>query len=274
MKKIFALSLLAALALTACASFDGSRSSNEVLSSNNDPVILFSEAQEIALGRQTAAAALKQYKVLENPGIQAYVTGVGQRLARVSDRPNLAYEFTVVDSKEVNAFACPGGFVFVTTGLLKDLKDEAELSAVVGHEIGHVVRQHALKRMQRQFVAENGLAVLSDLLGGKTGTWLGKLGPIASDLLMLRNSREAELEADEQGLLIASRAGMDPQAMVGVQEMLLKVAGKSQGAVAEMLATHPPSEDRIAQAQRLLPKYTGATERGVQAYQDNVLKRL
>lgn len=260
--------------LSACATFDGDRSGNTLLSSNNDPIILFNDDQERALGQQTAAAALKQYKAYANAPVQAYVSSVGKRLAGFSDRPNLAYEFTVLDSKEVNAFACPGGFVFITTGILKNLKDEAELSAVLGHEVGHVVRQHSLKRMQRQFIAENGLAVLSSLLGGKTGALLGKFGPIAGDLLMLRNGREAELEADEQGLLIASRAGMDPAGMVGVQEMLLKQVGASQGPFAEMLATHPPSEQRIQQAQKLLPKYAGASERGAQRYQDNVLKRL
>ncbi len=272
-KKLLLLLALGAL-LPSCASFDGERSGNAVLSSNNDPVILFNEEQERALGRQTAAAALKQYKVYDNAAVQAYVSGLGKRLAANSDRANLAYEFTVLDSKDVNAFACPGGFIFVTTGILKSLKDEAELSAVLGHEIGHVVRQHSLKRMQRQFIAENGLGVLGALVGGRTAALLGQFGPLASNLLMLRNGREAELESDEQGLLIASRSGLAPDGMVGVQQMLLKQSGASQGSVAEMLASHPPSEQRIQQAEKLLPKYQGASDRGAQRYQDNVLKRL
>lgn len=275
MRKTLALTFLLGAALTGCASFDGDRSGNAILSSNNDPVILFSQEQEIALGKQTAAAALKQYKVYNNAPVQAYVTALGKRLAAVSDRSGLEYQFTVLDSKEVNAFACPGGFVFITTGILKNLKDEAELGAVLGHEIGHVVRQHSLKQMQRQFIAQNGLGVLSALLGGgKTSAILDQFGPLASNLVMLRNGREAELEADEQGLQISSRAGLDPRGMVGVQEMLLKVAGASRGGVQEMLATHPPSEQRIQQAQKLLPKYVGVTERGAQRYQEAVLSKI
>ena len=270
-----ALLVIAALSLlSACASVDGQRTGDGIFSSNNDPIFLFSEDQERALGLQSSAAALKQYKVLANPGVQAYVTALGKRLAAKSDRANLDYQFTVVDSPEVNAFACPGGFIFITSAILKDLKDESELSAVLGHEIGHVVRQHALKSMQRQFIAENGLGVLAALMGGQTATVLSQFGPLASNLLLLRNGREAELEADEQGLLIASRAGYDPAGMVGVQEMLLKQVGASQGPFAEMMASHPPSEERIAQAQKLLPKYVGAMERGAESYRSHVLSKL
>lgn len=274
MRKILLLFVALGVLLPACASFDGERSGNAILSSNNDPVILFNEAQERSLGAQTAAAALKQYKVHGDAGVQAYVSTLGKRLAKLSDRPGLDYQFTVLDSKEVNAFACPGGFIFVTTGILKNLKDEAELAAVLGHEIGHVVKQHSLKRMQRQFIAENGIGVLGALVGGKTAALLGKFGPLASNLVLLRNGREAELESDEEGLSISMRAGLDPAGMVGVQSMLLKHSGASQGPFAEMMASHPPSEQRIQQAQKLLPKYAGVTDRGAQRYQDAVLSKL
>jgi predicted Zn-dependent protease len=275
MKKIFPMQfLIPVLLLSGCATFEGDRSSNTVLSSNNDPVILFSEEQERALGLESAKAALQQYKPLNNPAVQAYVSGLGKRLAKFSDRPALDYQFTVVDSPEVNAFACPGGFIFVTSGILKKLKDESELGAVLGHETGHVVRQHALKSMQRQFIAQNGLAVLTALLGGKSGQLVEQFGPLAGNLLLLRNGREAELEADEQGLLITSRAGLDPAGMVGVQRMLLTEGGGGSGAFAEIFASHPPSEQRIQQAEKLLPKYQGATERGAQRYRDNVLAKL
>lgn len=270
----WALVALSLALLPACAEFTGERSGNAVLSSNNDVVILFSEADEIALGKQTAAAALRQYKRSSDAVLGAYVDGVGQKLAKASDRAGLAYSFTVLDAPDVNAFACPGGFVFITTGILKNLKDEAELAAVLGHEVGHVVKQHTLKRMQRQAVAEQGLEIVSGLVGGKTGALAKALGPIASNLLLLRNGREAELESDELGLQEAARVGYDPSAMLGVQEMLLAQTGKSGGKFQEMLATHPPSEDRIKQAQALLPKYAGPTERGAAAYKKNVLDRL
>lgn len=263
-----------ALLLPACAEFSGERSSNSVLSSNADPVVLFSEADEVALGRQTAAAALKQYKRLDDAGVQAYVSGLGLRLAALSERPNLKYEFTVLDAPDVNAFAAPGGFIFVTTGILKKLKDEAELAAVLGHEVGHVVKQHSLKRMQRAAVAEFGLNLVTGMVGGKTGALVKELGPIAGDLLLLRNGREAELESDEQGLQLSQRAGLAPEGMIGVQSMLMAQGGGGQGVFAEVFASHPPSEQRIKQAQALLPKYTGASDRGAARYKAQVLDKL
>ena len=269
------LPLLALLAvLPACAEFSGERSSNSLLSSNNDPVLLFSEEQEIALGRQTAAAARQQYKVLGDAQVQAYVRGVGERLGKLSDRPALKYEFTVIDAPEVNAFACPGGFIFITRGILQKMNDEAELGSVLGHEIGHVVRRHALKRMQRAAIAELGLSMVTDVLSANTGALVQQLGPVASNLLLLRNGREAELESDEQGLLICSRAGLDPNGMVRVQEMLLKEGGAGQGAYAELFASHPPSEQRIQQVKMLLPRYSGAVDEGAARYKVGVLDRL
>jgi predicted Zn-dependent protease len=265
--------LLFPLLLSACAASLDERTGNSLLSSNNDPVII-PEAQEIALGAQSAQQALTQYKPLLNAGVQAYEAGVGARAAGASDRPGLKYTFTVLEAPEVNAFACPGGFVFITTGILKRLKDEAELAAVLGHEVGHVVRQHSLKRMQRAMVAQMGLGTLQGLIGGGTAALLKEAGPIATDLLLLRNGREAELEADEQGLLISSRLGLDPAGMVGVQEMLMAQGGGGQGPFAELFASHPPSEARIAQAKALLPKYQGAGGRGAEAYRDKVLKKL
>lgn len=258
-----------------CASFDGERSSNSVLSSAGDPVVLFSDADEIALGRQTAAAALKQYKRLDNAGVQTYVNSLGQRLAALSERPNLKYEFTVLDEPDINAFAAPGGFIFITTGILKKLKDEAELAAVLGHEVGHVVKKHSLKRMQRAAVAEFGLGMVSSLLGGgKTGALVAQLGPIASNLVLLRNGREAELESDEQGLQLNQRASLAPEAMIGVQTMLMAQGGSGGGLFEELFASHPPSQQRIQQAQALLPKYEGPKDRGASRYKAQVLDKL
>jgi predicted Zn-dependent protease len=257
----------------ACAEFSGQRSGNTLLSSNNDPVLLFSEADEIALGRQTVAAVAKQYKRLDNAAVQAYVNALGQRLAAASERAHLKYEFTVLDSPEINAFAAPGGFIYITTGILKSLKDEAELAAVLGHEVGHVVKQHSLKRMQRAAVAEFGLSLVAGL-GGRTGALVETLGPIASNLVLLRNSREAELESDEQGLQLSQKVGLAPDGMVGVQQMLLAKGGGGQGPFAELFASHPPSQQRIQQAQALLPRYSGPSDRGAARYKAQVLDKL
>jgi predicted Zn-dependent protease len=217
---------------------------------------------------------LKQYKPLADAKVQAYVSNLGLRLAALSERPKAAWEFMVLEDSQVNAFAAPGGFIFITTGLLKRLKDEAELAAVLGHEVGHVVKRHALKRMQRAAVAELGLEVVASLLKGSAQELTRQLGSIASNLLLLRNGREAELESDEQGLHLAARAGYAPEGMLGVQNMLMAQSGAGKGPFAEMLSTHPPSEQRIQQAQILLPKYRGPVARGAEAYKAAVLDRL
>ena len=263
---------LALAALTGCAGAGAERSANDLLSAAKDPIFI-PEAQEVAMGLETAASALKQYPLHPAKGLQDYVSGVGRRLAAASDRPGLAYTFTVVDSPQVNAFACPGGPVFITTGILRKLKDEAELAAVLGHEVGHVVRQHGLRRMQRAMVAQLGLGLLQGTMGDKSG-FLKLAGPFAANLLLLRNGREAELESDEQGLQNASRIGYDPSAMVGVQEMLMAQGAGGQGLFAEVFASHPPSEARIAQARALLPRFAGPSERGAAAYKKAVLDRL
>lgn len=273
-RPLLAVLLGLALLTGACAQGGGVRSSNPLLSSSGDVVLLFSEEQEVALGRQTAAAVLQQYRRLENPAVQAYVNALGQRLAAASERPHLKYEFTVLDSPDINALAAPGGYIFVTTGILKRMKDEAELAAVLGHEVGHVVGQHALKRMQRAAVAEFGLGLLTGWVGGRTGALVQQLGPIASNLVLLRNGREAELESDEHGLRLAARVGLAPDGMVGVQQMLMAQGGGGQGPFAELFSSHPPSEQRIQHAQALLPRYAGPTDRGAARYKANVLDKL
>jgi len=123
-------------------------------------------------------------------------------------------------------------------------------------------------------VAEFGLGLVTGMLGSKPAALVKTMAPVATNLLLLRNSREAELESDEQGLQICSRAGLDPGAMVRVQQMLLKEGGSGKGAYAELFASHPPSEQRIQQAQVLLPHYSGATDEGAARYRKAVLDRL
>jgi len=109
-------------------------------------LVLMSEQSEIALGRKTHKEILQQYSVYDNPELQAYVTGIGEDLAKNSHRNNLIYRFTVLDSKDVNAFALPGGYIYITRGLLAYLNSEAELAAVLGHEIGHVTARHSVRQ--------------------------------------------------------------------------------------------------------------------------------
>jgi predicted Zn-dependent protease len=264
------LALLSLLALS-CASTE--RSGNALFNSTNDPVIV-PEAQEVSIGLEAASSVAKQYKPSSDTKLQAYVQSFGKKLASVSDRPGLDYRFILLDDPMVNAFALPGGHVYVTTGILKKLKDEAELAAVMGHEVGHVVRQHGIKIMQRQVAAQMGMDLLLSMLSENKAAFVKAFAGPAESLLFLRNGREAEFEADEQGMLIGSRAGYDPAAMIRVQQMLLDAGGKADPLFGDMLSDHPASEERITQAQNLLPQYQGPREHGTERYKTEVLNRL
>lgn len=258
--------------LNSCAT-TSERSDNPVFNTEKDPVII-GPAEERAIGLQAAAQVAKQSRKAEDPALQAYVTDLGRRLASQSRRADLAYTFTVLESPEVNAFALPGGFVYVTTGILRKLNNEAELAAVVGHEIGHVAHQHALKRLQRQVIAQTGLDLLLGLMSKNKAQFVAAFAGPAASLVFLRNGREAELESDEEGLNLCARLGYAPGSMVKVQEMLMKAHGRADPLFGDMLSTHPASEARIIQAKNLLPKYEGPVELGVERYAREVLSKL
>jgi predicted Zn-dependent protease len=272
MKKALGLLVLGSFLAISCAS-TGERSENVLLNSAHDPVFV-PEAQEIQIGLQAAQAVGKQYKVSADSGMRAYVNSLGQSLAKAGDRPDLEYSFTLLQDPMVNAFALPGGHVYVTTGILAKLKDESELAAVLGHEIGHVVKQHGLKILQRQVVANLGMNYVLSLLSDDKAALLQAFAQPAESLLFLRNGREAELESDEQGMLIASRAGLDPSAMIRVQEMLMEAGGRADPLFGDLLSDHPASEARISQAKAILPRYQGPTDRGESRYQKEILSRL
>jgi predicted Zn-dependent protease len=120
---------------------------------------LVSESQEIQMGKEAAQQTIQQIGVVDNPQVEAYVSQIGMKMAKVSERPNLPWEFHVVNDASVNAFALPGGFIFVTRGLLTHLNDEAELATVVGHEIGHVTNRHSVQMISKAQLAQLGLGI-------------------------------------------------------------------------------------------------------------------
>ncbi len=220
-----------------------------------DPVIM-PEFMELQFGLSTKAQVEKQYKIYNDKDVQNYINTLGQKLAIHSERPNLNYEFYVVDSNEVNAFAVPGGFIYVTTGIIKELENEAQLAAVIGHEIGHIAKKHSVKFLQRAIIANYGIDFLTNLIGGKRKNSKSEITKIISTIginfLFLKNSRENEYEADEQGAYLISKAGYDPKAMIGVQEHLMKLRKNKPGALEEFLSTHPISENRIAHVEEYI----------------------
>jgi predicted Zn-dependent protease len=211
--------------------------------------MLVSESQEIQMGKDADADVRKTMGVYDDAAWQAYVTSVGMKLARASHRPNLPWKFTVVDEPAVNAFALPGGFIYITRGILPYLRDEAELAAVLGHEVGHVDARHSASQVSKQQVAGLGIA-LGGALAPKYSSVFGLAGN-GLGLLFLKYGRADELEADRLGTGYAAAAGWDPAAMPGLLETLARIDaadGTTRG-VPNWALSHPPAADRVEKVQ-------------------------
>ncbi len=220
--------------------------------------VLMSEEQELNLGKQAAAEIAKQMPLLppDAPIVQ-YVAKIGRKVAEASDRPNLFYRFFVVDDPSANAFALPGGFIYVNRGLLVHLNSEAELAAVLGHEIGHVAARHAVKRYTQAQTYQIGAVFAAVFIPGAAQV----IGTGITDLLALAviqgYGRKAELQADRLGLAYAARAGFDPYGMVRVlktlahleriDELEAREAGEKLQRYHGVFASHPETETRIQQ---------------------------
>jgi predicted Zn-dependent protease len=232
--------LLLASLLTACAT-------NPV--SGRRELALMSEAQEIELGRQTDAEIRKTMGVYNDPELQRYVQQIGLKLAASSERPHLPWSFAVVDSPAINAFAVPGGFIYLTRGILPFLDDEAELAGVLGHEIGHVTARHTVAAYSRQTAAGVGLGVLGIFIPA-----LGQAAPVAQaglGALFLKYGRDDEREADRLGVAYNARNGWDPAGVAGMLNTLARLeeaAGERRG-VPNWLSTHPAPADRVQEIQ-------------------------
>jgi len=198
-----------------------------------------SDRSEVELGRRINDQLISQeFRVVRDRAITDYVNQIGQRLAPLSDRPNLPYVFQVVDSDQVNAFATMGGYVYVTTGLMRAADNEAQLASVISHEIGHIAANHAVEQMREAAIA-SGLVSAAGL-DRSTAVNLGV------DLAIRRpHSRQAEFEADQKGLVNLTRAGYAPKAMVEFMQKLL-----GQRSVPSFLSTHPATSDRITALNR------------------------
>lgn len=213
---------------------------------------IISADQEISLGSQNYGPAQQmqggQYKV--DPQVNAYVREVGQKLATVADRP-LPYEFVVLNSSVPNAWAMPGGKLAVNRGLLTELNNEAELAAVLGHEITHAAARHSAQQMQRALLLQAGVMAVAVAAGSADERYaplaVGSAA-LAASVLSQRYSREAELEADHYGMGYMARTGYDPYAAVTLQETFVRLSGgRNSNWVEGLFASHPPSAERVAQ---------------------------
>ncbi|HUU46710.1 MAG TPA: M48 family metalloprotease [Acidobacteriota bacterium] len=209
---------------------------------------LISESQEIEIGREADAQVIATIGLYPDSALQRYVQELGSRIARDSERPNLPWTFRVVDDPTVNAFAVPGGFIYVTRGLVAYMMNEAELASVIGHEIGHVTAKHSVYRMSEQQVTQIGVTA-----GMMIKPSLQKYGDYLNaglGLLYLKFSRDDESQADHLGLRYMIRTGYDPREMIDVFDMLSRVSeAGGAGRLPEWLATHPNPENRSGHIQ-------------------------
>lgn len=203
-----------------------------------------SRAEEIALGREITGNLLGAAPLVKDSALQKYVNQVGRWVASQSERPDLPWHFGVIESEDLNAFAAPGGWVLLTKGLYRQLKNEAELAGVLGHEIGHVVKKHQLKLIQKQQLISLGAGVL----GGKLGTndqTIRKVIGSGAEICARSLDKDAEYEADRIGVVLAARAGYEPYGLPEVLQVL-GTAGKGDSRVSLLFKTHPHPDDRLA----------------------------
>lgn len=213
---------------------------------------MVSESQEIEIGRQVAASAEAQFGLVDDPALQEYVHRLGTRLAQASERPDLPWTFRVVDDPTPNAFAAPGGYIFITRGLLTLLRNEAELVSILGHEIGHVTARHSVAMMSRAQLAQLGLGIAS-ILRPEEAEQYGGLAAGGLQLLFLSYGREAEREADDLGYRYAVEQDYDVREMVNVFAALQRSARLAgHNPVPSWAASHPNPEERIRRIEQSL----------------------
>lgn len=204
---------------------------------------LFSTESEIEIGRESAMEVEQQLPVLRDGAVEDYVERVGARLARQAPGADYPYQFKVLNLAEVNAFALPGGFMYVNRGLLESVRNEGELAGVLAHEISHVALRHSTNQASKAYLAQAGLSVLGGIFGGDSTAHdiLGAVGGVGVPLLFLKFSRSAEEQADTLGAQIMAQAGYDPSSLASFFAHLDQQGG---GGPPEFLSSHPSYENR------------------------------
>jgi predicted Zn-dependent protease len=216
--------------------------------------ILIPKSVEVDIGKQVADDVESTEKILNNSQVQSYINNVGQKIVKVCDRKDIKYTFKVLDSEEINAFACPGGYIYIYSGLLKILDNEAQLAAVLGHEIGHVVARHSVQRLQIVY----GYSILMEFaLAGKLSNTARQIVDASTGLILQGYGRENEYEADNYGILYEKKAGYNPNGMIQLFEKFKKMEGKPPTYFEKLLSSHPPAQDRISNGKKQIKKIGG-----------------
>jgi predicted Zn-dependent protease len=208
---------------------------------------LIGEKSEIQIGKEAAISLEKQYGVVKNSNFQPRLNTIGGKIAKMSGRSHLPYTFKILKTDDVNALALPGGPVYITEGLLKEVETESQLACVLGHEVGHICARHSVKRIEAQF----GYSLLYSILLQGEQEDIQNLANMAFNLTSLGYSRSDEFQADELGVTYAYRAGYNPYGMAEFLKILKKSYKRNPSHIETFFSTHPHVDDRIDRAEKL-----------------------
>ncbi len=260
-----ALALLATLSLaTGCATNPAT---------GKRELSLIPQGQEIAMGQEGAKAASQQMGIYPDSGLQRYVTALGMGLAKASERPDLPWSFTVVDDPIVNAFALPGGPIFVSRGILTHMNSEAQLVSVLGHEIGHVTAKHSVSQMSKQQIFQIGL--IGAMVVKPELQQFGQAATQGLGLLFLKFGRDDEIQADELGFRYMTKANYAPSEMAEMFKTLGRLSGGGEGSrgTPEWMSTHPDPGNRVTKTQERIAS-AGAPFTNAKVEREGFLRRL
>lgn len=218
-----------------------------------------STQQEVQMGQEYARQINAQLPIVQDPELNRYINVLGDSIARLTSRADLDWRFFIVDSKEVNAFAVPGGFIYINRGLIERTDRMDEVAGVLGHEIGHVVRRHTVKQMEKAQGANIGVTLACVLTSVCNSQVAGAAINIAGGAVFARFSRQDEIEADNEGFNNVVRAGISPVGMVTMFQKLLAERRSRPAGVEAWFLTHPLEEDRIAAIQARINQIPPAT---------------
>ena len=233
---------------------------------------IVSTGRELAMGAEADPAIISEYGLYGDAAVQSYVDSVGQRLGKVSHLPDLKWHFRVLDSPVVNAFALPGGYIYITRGIMAYVASESQLAGILGHEIGHVTARHSAQQMTQQQIAGIGLlagAIFVDAFRPYSGLAQQGLG-----LIFLKYSRDHETQADELGITYAVRAGYDPRTIPGTYATLKRISDRSGNTLPNFLSTHPDPGDRQLRTTQLAQAAVGGAPRGLIVGEDVYRRRV
>jgi predicted Zn-dependent protease len=218
---------------------------------------LFSSKQDIEMGREAAKQVEGELQILNDRQAAAYIDALGNQLAGRAPGEKYPFQFKIVNDTSINAFALPGGFIYVNRGAIDAADNEAQIAGVMAHEIGHVVMRHGTNQVSKAYLAKAPLAVLGGALGSNSvGSVIGQLGgSLVVNSMFLKYSRDAENQADLLGSQILYDSGYDPRAMV---EFFEKIQAESKGRAIQFLSDHPNPENRISSVQREIERLGGA----------------